>query len=180
MIRPRLFAFAACMMLATVPIVGCRRTEWHNTPPFATEQPGQLELRITGDRENTIEAYFYNQGDLELFSVIAPPVGDNRPLTFGKTILIPASGLYGTFAVIYGNHPHRIKAFGWQPGKATLNVYELQQVSEVRSAEWVTPRILRVESADEHSELSVQIIEFMPIGDQAWKSLSIKDATVTQ
>ena len=147
MIQPKLLALAAIIVFECGCTSGEHQREWHNSVPILNEQPGQLELRIAGEHDNVIEVYFHNQGvDSDQFAVVDPPSGDTAPLEFGKTVIVSQSGPYGTFAVIYGNPREKLRALGWQVGKAQLARFELPATAgrPIR-AEWATPKILRVE-----------------------------------
>lgn len=172
MIQRRLYLVAASITLIAVCVTGCHRTVWHTPGPVAPQQPGQLELRLVGEHLNQIEADFDNQGiPTIIHDTINPPPGDNEPLTFGKTIVFPENNQNGNFAVIYRKPQPLVRAFGWQPGKNDIKTQDVQPVGRLVGVDWVSPLVLRVKSRGPDSHVNVQQIEFVPVGDQAWKPL---------
>lgn len=148
----RFFLFAATTILVISSGCGgvrgaCCSRGWqaHTPAPIMSGQSSNLQIRIVGPQHNTIEVYFHNQGVLlDQFQSVTFP--DSAPLDCRNNVIIASGSPSGTFAVIYGQHRDKVRAFGWKANTIQLESFEVSGAKgHPARAHWITTQILKVE-----------------------------------
>jgi hypothetical protein len=141
-----------------------------NSAHTGGDQPGDFQIRIVGPERNTIEVYFHNQGvDLDQFRLV-PPLSDTRAMECGKNVVVAHNSPSGTFAVIYGQHRDKVKAFGWKAGTIQFESFDVPvDPGQPVRLHWITTQILKAQFGTGYSKEF--LLQFNAKGDTPWKPL---------
>jgi hypothetical protein len=118
----------------------------------AGESPNDLKVHVVGDRFDTIEVTFHNEGvDLDQFKRVTFPETLNLHCA-GNIVLAPRNPS-GTFAVRYGAHLDKVRVYGWRKQTITLIDHDLPvDPNYPVRIQWMTTQIVKVHHGPNQSK----------------------------